>query len=110
MTAAAQSQLRDCDGVMEPCRWHGPSARTGPGSQRSVVDSVVDVNGMSGLRVADASIIPEILSSTAGITVVMLAEGICQASTLADRISRSIQAVTGRSPSIRSRRSSGAMS
>jgi choline dehydrogenase len=50
----------------------------GPGDRWAVVDSVGAVNGVSGLRVADASIIPEVPSSTTNITVIMLAERIYQ--------------------------------
>jgi choline dehydrogenase len=42
----------------------------------AVVDSVGAVRGVSGLRVADASIIPEVPSSTTNVTVIMLAERI----------------------------------
>jgi choline dehydrogenase len=44
----------------------------------AVVDSVGAVKGISGLRVADASIIPEVPSSTTNVTVIMLAERIYQ--------------------------------
>ena len=44
----------------------------------AVVDSVGAVKGVSGLRVADASIIPEVPSSTTNVTVIMLAERIYQ--------------------------------
>jgi choline dehydrogenase-like flavoprotein len=50
-----------------------PSARN-----RTVVDSVGTVKGVSGLRVADASIIPEVPSATTNVTVIMLAERIYQ--------------------------------
>jgi choline dehydrogenase len=36
------------------------------------------VKGVSGLRVADASIIPEVPSATTNVTVIMLAERIYQ--------------------------------
>ena len=48
----------------------------GSGDQWAVVDSVGAVKGISGLRVADASIIPEIPSSTTNVSVIMLAERI----------------------------------
>jgi choline dehydrogenase len=50
----------------------------GPNDPRSVVDSVGAVKGVRGLRVADASIIPEVPSSTTNVTVIMLAERIYQ--------------------------------
>ena len=50
----------------------------GSGDPWAVVDSVGAVKGVSGLRVADASIIPEIPSSTTNVTVIMLAERIYQ--------------------------------
>ena len=50
----------------------------GPGDPWAVVDSVGAVKGIGGLRVADASIIPEVPSSTTNVTVIMLAERIYQ--------------------------------
>jgi choline dehydrogenase len=50
----------------------------GPGDSAAVVDSVGAVNGVSGLRVVDASIIPEVPSATTNMTVIMLAERIYQ--------------------------------
>ncbi|MFD4525805.1 GMC oxidoreductase [Streptomyces sp. NPDC058470] len=50
----------------------------GPGDPWAVVDSVGAVKGVSELRVADASIIPEVPSSTTKATVIMVAEHICQ--------------------------------
>ena len=50
----------------------------GPDDPGAVVDSVGAVIGVSGLRVVDASIIPEVLSSTTNVTVIMLAERIYQ--------------------------------
>jgi choline dehydrogenase len=50
----------------------------GPGDPWAVVDSVGAVKGVDGLRVADASIFPEVPSSTTNITVIMLAERIYQ--------------------------------
>jgi choline dehydrogenase len=50
----------------------------GPGDPWAVVDSVGAVKGLRGLRVADASIIPEVPSSTTNVTVIMLAERIYQ--------------------------------
>lgn len=50
----------------------------GPGDPWAVVDSVGDVKGVSGLRVVDAAIIPEVPSSTTNVTVIMLAERIYQ--------------------------------
>ena len=50
----------------------------GPGDPWAVVDSVGAVKGVSALRVADASIIPEVPSATTNVTVIMLAERIYQ--------------------------------
>ena len=50
----------------------------GPGEPGAVVDSVGAVKGLSGLRVVDASIIPEIPSAPTNLTVIMLAERIYQ--------------------------------
>jgi choline dehydrogenase len=50
----------------------------GPGDPWAVVDSVGAVKGLAGLRVVDASIIPEVPSSTTNVTVIMLAERIFQ--------------------------------
>jgi choline dehydrogenase len=50
----------------------------GSGDPWAVVDSVGAVKGVSGLRVIDASIIPEVPSSTTNVTVIMLAERIYQ--------------------------------
>ncbi len=50
----------------------------GAGDPWAVVDSVGAVKGVSGLRVVDASIIPEVPSSTTNVTVIMLAERIYQ--------------------------------
>jgi choline dehydrogenase len=50
----------------------------GSGDPWAVVDSVGAVKGISGLRVVDASIIPEVPSSTTNVTVIMLAERIYQ--------------------------------
>jgi choline dehydrogenase len=50
----------------------------GPGDPWTVTDSVGAVNGVSGLRVVDASIIPDIPSAAINLTVIMLAERIFQ--------------------------------
>jgi choline dehydrogenase len=50
----------------------------GPGDPWAVVDSVGSVRGVSGLRVVDASIIPEVPSATTNVTVIMLAERVYQ--------------------------------
>jgi choline dehydrogenase len=50
----------------------------GPGDPWAVVDSVGRVRGVDRLRVVDASIIPEVPSSTTNLTVIMLAERIFQ--------------------------------
>ena len=50
----------------------------GPGDPWAVVDSVGAVSGVTGLRVVDASIIPEAPSATTNMTVIMLAEHIYQ--------------------------------
>lgn len=54
------------------------AAELTPGDPWAVVDSVGAVKGVSGLRVVDASIIPEVPSSTTNVTVIMLAERIYQ--------------------------------
>jgi choline dehydrogenase len=53
-------------------------AMGGPDDPGAVVDSVGAVKGLSGLRVVDASIIPEIPSAPINLTVIMLAERIYQ--------------------------------
>ena len=50
----------------------------GPGDPGAVVDAVGAVKSLSGLRVVDASIIPEIPSAPTNLTVIMLAERIHQ--------------------------------
>lgn len=50
----------------------------GPGDSQAVVDSVGTVKGVNGLRVVDASIMPEVPSSTTNVTTIMLAERVCQ--------------------------------
>lgn len=50
----------------------------GPADPWAVVDSAGAVRGVSGLRVVDASIIPEAPSATTNMTVIMLAEHIYQ--------------------------------
>ena len=50
----------------------------GPADPWAVVDSVGAVSGVGGLRVVDASIIPEAPSATTNMTVIMLAEHIYQ--------------------------------
>jgi len=50
----------------------------GPGDPWAVTDSVGAVNGVSGLRVVDASIIPDVPSAAINLTVIMLAERIYQ--------------------------------
>jgi choline dehydrogenase len=50
----------------------------GPGDPWAVVDSVGTVRGVDGLRVVDASIMPEVPSSTTNVTTIMLAERIYQ--------------------------------
>jgi hypothetical protein len=70
----------------------------------AVVDSVGAVKGVSGLRVADASIIPEVPSATTNVTVIMLAERLIGASTPADSFSRvgtlRVPITSGRSPAV----------
>ena len=53
-------------------------AMGGPDDPGAVVDSAGAVKGLSGLRVVDASIIPEIPSAPINLTVIMLAERIYQ--------------------------------
>jgi choline dehydrogenase len=50
----------------------------GPTDPWAVVDSLGSVRGVDRLRVVDASIIPEVPSSTTNLTVIMLAERIFQ--------------------------------
>jgi choline dehydrogenase len=50
----------------------------GPGDPQAVTDPVGAVMGTSGLRVVDASIIPETPSTVLNLTVMMLAERIYQ--------------------------------
>jgi choline dehydrogenase len=50
----------------------------GSGDPWAVVDSVGAVNGVSGLRVVDASMISDVPSSTTNVTVIMLAERVYQ--------------------------------
>ena len=50
----------------------------GPADPWAVVDSVGAVKGLSGLRVVDASIIPDIPSAATNLTTIMLAEHIAE--------------------------------
>jgi choline dehydrogenase len=50
----------------------------GPGNPSAVVDAIGAVNGLTSLRVADASIIPEIPSTVTNLTTIMVAERIYQ--------------------------------
>lgn len=50
----------------------------GPAGPQAVVDPIGAVNGVSGLRVVDASIIPDTPSTVLNLTVMMLAERIYQ--------------------------------
>jgi choline dehydrogenase len=50
----------------------------GPNDPWAVVDSVGAVKGLSGLRVVDASIIPDVPSSTTNVTTIMVAEHIAE--------------------------------
>jgi choline dehydrogenase len=50
----------------------------GPGDRWAVVDAVGAVKGLSGLRVVDASILPEVPSSAPNLTTIMVAEHIYQ--------------------------------
>jgi len=50
----------------------------GPADPWAVVDSLGQVHGVDGLRVVDASIIPDVPSATTNLTVIMLAERIHQ--------------------------------
>jgi choline dehydrogenase len=53
-------------------------AMGGPADPGAVVDPAGAVKGVNGLRVVDASIIPEIPSAPTNLTVIMLAERIYQ--------------------------------
>jgi choline dehydrogenase len=48
----------------------------GPADPWAVVDAVGVVNGLDGLRVVDASIIPEVPSTVTNLTTIMVAERI----------------------------------
>ncbi|MGA7417702.1 MAG: GMC oxidoreductase, partial [Acidimicrobiales bacterium] len=50
----------------------------GPGDPWGVVDAVGAVKGLTGLRVVDASIMPEIPSTVTNLTTIMIAERIYQ--------------------------------
>jgi choline dehydrogenase len=50
----------------------------GPGDPWAVVDAVGAVKGLAGLRVVDASIIPEVPSVATNLTTIMVAEHIYQ--------------------------------
>jgi choline dehydrogenase len=50
----------------------------GPADPGAVVDSLGAVKGLSGLRVVDAAIIPEIPSAATNLTVIMLAERVAE--------------------------------
>ena len=50
----------------------------GPGDPCAVVDAVGAVNGLAGLRVVDASIIPEVPAAATNLTTIMIAEHIYQ--------------------------------
>jgi choline dehydrogenase len=50
----------------------------GPGDPWAVVDAVGAVKGLAGLRVVDASIIPEVPSAATNLTTIMVAEHIYQ--------------------------------
>ena len=50
----------------------------GPADEWAVVDATGAVNGVQGLRIVDASIIPEIPSTPTNLTVIMLAEHLHQ--------------------------------
>jgi choline dehydrogenase len=50
----------------------------GPGDERAVVDESAAVKGLAGLRVVDASIMPEVPSTVTNATTVMIAEHIAR--------------------------------
>jgi choline dehydrogenase len=50
----------------------------GPGDPWAVVDAAGAVKGLAGLRVVDASIIPEVTSAATNLTTIMVAEHIYQ--------------------------------
>jgi len=56
--------------------WHacGTCRMGGPGDPRSVVDPACRVIGIEGLRVVDASIIPEVPRANTNLTTIMIAE------------------------------------
>ncbi len=73
--------LENTPPVMTPTTGGYPTTTVptgGSGDPWAVVDSVGAVKGVSGLRVADASIIPQVPSATTNVTVIMLAERIYQ--------------------------------
>lgn len=57
----------------------------GPAEPSAVVDTVGTVNGLAGLRVVDASIIPEVPSTVTNLTTIMVAERIYERVYAADR-------------------------
>jgi choline dehydrogenase len=50
----------------------------GPGDEWAVVEESAAVKGLTGLRVVDASIIPEVPSTVANATTIMIAEHIAR--------------------------------
>jgi choline dehydrogenase len=61
------------------------SCRMGPASEKmSVVDHRLRVHGLSGLRIADASIMPQIVSANTNATTIMIGEK-CAAMVISDR-------------------------
>jgi choline dehydrogenase-like flavoprotein len=79
--ALPDALLENTPPVMTPTTGGHPTTTVpmgGSGDPWAVVDSVGAVKGVSGLRVADASIIPEVPSATTNVPVIMLAERVYQ--------------------------------
>ncbi|KAI0820493.1 alcohol oxidase [Trametes gibbosa] len=74
LDAFARKNLRDCYHYTSTCRM-GPGTGTGEDSGRaSVVDLELRVHGVRGLRVCDASVFPEVVTTHTMAPVVVVAE------------------------------------